>query len=170
MELKFRYHPGLHPKRLHGWSFAEDRTATWKSYFISNQDPIPHVRNYCYERERESFFFFSKETESSAAETNHSRIEETHATQESVPAHPVYCVKETIPMGERTWIDILANKWHQEDALSTEIAKLVMRLGRHHDQDEREVDGAVHWDSMGPQLRNASLKYRSSEFSDLDWL
>ena len=34
-------------------------------------------------------------------------------------------------MGKRTWIDIPANKWYQEDALSTEISKFVMRLGRH---------------------------------------
>ena len=31
-----------------------------------------------------------------------SRIEETHATQELVPANPVYCVKETALKGERT--------------------------------------------------------------------
>ena len=63
-------------------------------------------------------------------------------------------------MGQRKWIDILANKWHQEDDLSTEISKLIMRLGRHYDQDARDVDGAVHWDSMGPRLRNAFLRFR----------
>ena len=67
-------------------------------------------------------------------------------------------------------IDIPANKCHQEDALFTEISKLVMRLGRHDDQDEREVDGAVHRDSTGPRMRNAFLKHGSSEFSDLDWI
>ena len=66
-----------------------------------------------------------------------SRIVETHALQEFVPANPVCFVKETIPVGQRKWVDIL-NKWHQEDALSTEISKLVMRLGRHSDQDERK--------------------------------
>ena len=112
----------------------------------------------------------AKRTESSAAEVNQSRFEERHAQQELDPANPVCFVKETIPTGQRKWIDILANKWYQEDVLSTEISKLVMRLGRHYDQDEREVDGAVHWDSMGPRLRNAFLKYGSSEFSDLDWV
>ena len=38
---------------------------------------------------------------------------------------------------------------------------LVGRLGRHFDQDEREIDGAVHCDSMGPKLRNAFLKHGS---------
>ena len=35
---------------------------------------------------------------------------------------------------------------------------------------KEKFDGAVHWVSMGPRLRNAFLKYGSSEFSDLDWL
>ena len=101
---------------------------------------------------------------------NQFRIEETHAQQELVLSNPMCFVKETIPLGQRKWADILANKLHQEDALSTEISKLVMRLGRRYDQDDRKVDGAVHWNSTGPRLRNAFLKYGSSEFSDLDWL
>ena len=64
--------------------------ATWKSYLISSQDPIPPGRNYC---ERA----VAKETGSSAAERNQSRIEETHALQELVLANPVCFVKETIP-------------------------------------------------------------------------
>ena len=156
MELKCRYHPRFHPRKLHSWSFAEDKTATWKSYDISSQDPILPARNYyenCY-----------KGTESPAAEMNQSRAEETHAQQELVLANPVCFVKETILMGQRKWIDIPANKWHQEDALSTEISKSVMKLKRRYDQDEREVDGVVHWDSMEPRLRNAFLKHGSSEF------
>ena len=35
------------------WSFAEDTSASWKSYLISNQDPIPQVRHlFLQERER----------------------------------------------------------------------------------------------------------------------
>ena len=83
----------------------------------------------------------AKENETSAAELNKSRIEETHAMQELVPANPVY---HTVPVGERKWIDIPANKFYKEDALSTEISKLVKRFG-HYDQDGREIDGAVYW-------------------------
>ena len=99
-----------------------------------------------------------------------SRIEETHAQQELVLANPVCFVTETIHIGQRKWIDIAANKYLGSGTLQSEIWKLVMRLGRLYDQDEREVDGAVHWDSMGPRLRNAFLKYGSSELSDLDWI
>ena len=43
-------------------------------------------------------------------------------------------------------------------------------LVRRYDQDEREIDDVVHWNSMCPKLRNAFLKYGSKEFSDTDWL
>ena len=51
-----------------------------------------------------------------------------------------------------------------------EVSKLVMRMERHYDQDERETDGVVHWKSMGPKLRKAFKKVRGRKLSDLDWL
>ena len=65
-------------------------------------------------------------------------------------------VKETVPMGQREWSDILANQWHQENSLSSEISQFAMTLGRRYDQDEREVDGAVRWNSMVPKMRMRS--------------
>ena len=44
---------------------------------------------------------------------------------------------------ERKWNDIPAYKSFKRDSLPAEISKLVMRLVRHYDQDERETDGAV---------------------------
>ena len=115
---------------------------------LSHLEPGPNPTSKELLRERA----VANGTESSAAEMSQSRIEETHAQQELVPANPVCFVKETVPMGQWKWIDSPVNQWHQEDALSTEISKLVMRLGRLYDQDEREVVGSVHWDSMGPRL------------------
>ena len=45
-----------------------------------------------------------------------------------------------------------------------------MRLVRRYDQDERETDGAVHWNSMGPKLRKPFRKAGGQQFSDSDWL
>ena len=95
--------------------------------------------NTARERERA----VAEGTESSAAEMNQSSIEETLAQKELVPANPACFVEENIPMGQGKWIDIPANKWHQEDARSTEISKLVMRFGRHFDQDEKENSTAL---------------------------
>ena len=66
--------------------------------------------------------------------------------------------------------DILAYKSFRGDSLAAEISKLVMRLVRRNDQDERETDGAVHWNSTGPKLRRAFQKTRGPKFSDTDWL
>ena len=105
---------------------------------------IPHIEPGPNPTSKESLRerAIAKENETSAAELNKSRIEETHAMQELVPAHPVY---HTTLIGERKCIDIPANKFYKEDALSTEISKLVKRFG-HYDQDEGEIYGAVHWD------------------------
>ena len=63
-------------------------------------------------------------------------------------------------------IFLLANP--SMETLSAEISKLVMRLVRHYDQDERETDGAVHLNSMGPKLQKAFQKFGGREFSDPD--
>ena len=97
-------------------------------------------------------------------------IEETHAMQFKIQTNPLFYSKEGIPVGERKWSDILACESFEGDSLHAEISKLVMRLVRHHDQDEQETDGAFHWNSMGPKLRRAFLKAGGRKFSDTDWL
>ena len=63
-----------------------------------------------------------------------------------------------------------AYKSFKGDSLKAEISKIVMRLVRRYDQDERETDGAVHWNSIGPKLRKAFQKSGGRKFSDTDWL
>ena len=121
--------------------------------------PNPTSKELLRERERERAD--AKGTESSAAEMNQSRIEETHAQQGRVLANPACFVEETVPMGQRKWSDIPGNKWHQEDDLSTEISKLDMRLGRHHDQEMKDKSTAlfirIRWD-QDCEMRSWSMK------------
>ena len=86
-------------------------------------------------------------------------IEETHGKQLKFQTNPVYNYSEVVvPIEERKWNDIPARKFFKGDSLPTENSGLVMRLACHHDQDERETDGAVQWNSMVPLLRNAFQK------------
>ena len=62
-------------------------------------------------------------------------------------------IKKEVPMPERNWITILAVHSFFMDSLSSNISKMVRRKVRHHDQDERERDGAVRWDTIYPILR-----------------
>ena len=58
----------------------------------------------------------------------------------------------------------------QKKSLSTPISKLVMRLVHHQHQDERETDGAVHWNTMNPKLMRAFGDRGAREISAKDWL
>ena len=62
-----------------------------------------------------------------------------------------------------------AHKHFEGNALQDEISKLVMRLVRHYDQEERETDGAVHWNSIGPKLRKAFQKAGRAHFLGLQY-
>ena len=112
----------------------------------------------------------AKESEPCSAEMEPSRTEETHATQFEIRTNPVYYSKEVILVGERKWNDFSSYKSFKGESLQAEISKLVVRLVLRFDQDERETDGAVHWNSMGLKLRNAFQKSGGRKFSDVDWL
>ena len=45
-----------------------------------------------------------------------------------------------------------------------------MTIVRHRDQDERENDGAVHWNTMSPKLLTAFEDQGGREYSDRDWI
>ena len=86
----------------------------------------------------------AKGSEPCSTEMEQSRIEEAHATQFEIPTNPVYCSKEVVLTEERKWNDIPAYKSFKGDSLQADISKLVMRLVRRYDQNEREADCAVH--------------------------
>ena len=41
---------------------------------------------------------------------------------------------------------------------------------RHHDQDERETDGAMHWNGIRPVLTGRFRSQFEKEFTNEDWL
>ena len=101
----------------------------------------------------------AKESEPCATELEQSRIEETHATQFKIPTDPVHHAKEVISIRENNWKDIAASQSFDGDSLQAEISKLVMKMLRRYDQDEKEPDGAIRWNSMGPKLLKAFQKW-----------
>ena len=99
----------------------------------------------------------ARESESCSTEMEQSGIEETCVTQFETQTNPGYYSKEVISIEEREWNDIPACKYLKGNTLQAEISKLVVRLARHYDQDGRETDGAVHWNSMGSECRRAKI-------------
>ena len=47
---------------------------------------------------------------------------------------------------------------------------MVTRMVRHYDQEERESDAAVHWDTIGPKLIKVFGKHGAQNFSERYWI
>ena len=47
---------------------------------------------------------------------------------------------------------------------------MVTRVVRHYDQDERQSDAALHWDTIRPVLLKAFAKHGARDFSEKHWL
>ena len=57
-------------------------------------------------------------------------------------------VKEEIPKEDRIWTLTPGCPKCKRDSFETRISKCVTNMVRRHDQDERETDGARHWDGV----------------------
>ena len=130
--------------------------ASWMSYLTEIQDTIPRVMNY-----------FWKDLLQRKA-----NLVLQSWSNRGISCDAVYISDESSVLFKRCyscWRKEL--EWHsclrifqRSLSLSAEISKLVMRLVRHYDQDERETDGAVHWNSMVPKLRKAFQKSGGRKF------
>ena len=58
----------------------------------------------------------------------------------------------------------------KRDPFETRNPKCATHIVRHHDQDEREADGAMHWDVILPVLKGRFRNQLEKEFTDDDWL
>ena len=82
----------------------------------------------------------------------------------------MYHTQRTIPTKERKWKILPAFSSSKGRSLSTAISKLVTRLVRHYDQEERQTDAAVHWDTIRPKLLRAFADRGARFVSEKDWL
>ena len=68
----------------------------------------------------------------------------------------------------RDYLKIPAKSSYKGGSLSTAISKLVTKLVRHHEQEERQSDAAVHWDTIRPKLLRAFADRGAQDFSEKD--
>ena len=47
---------------------------------------------------------------------------------------------------------------------------MVTRMVRHYDQDERQSDASMHWDTIRPVLLKAFAKHGARDISEEYWL
>ena len=79
-------------------------------------------------------------------------------------------IKKEISNEDRIWTAFPVYQKCKRDSFETRISKCVTNMVRHHDQDEREADGAMHWDFILPILKGRFRSQLELEFTDEDWL
>ena len=77
--------------------------------------------------------------------------------------------KTVIPKGERKLITVAANP-SPRSGLPTKVSKMVTKMVRHYDQDEREQDGSYHWETVKSLLLKEFAQERVKYFSDKYWI
>ena len=97
--------------------------------------------------------------------TSQTSMQETGADTLSIFSQP--CV---IVHTNHTYEISPACSSYKRGSLSTAISKVVTRLVRHHDQEERQSDLAVQWETKRPVLVNAFAKHGARDFSEKHWL
>ena len=86
-----------------------------------------------------------------------------------LPAKRLFFSQRTIPTTERKWKVIPASSSYG-GALSIVVSKMVTRMVRHDDQDERQSDAALHRDTIRPVLLKAFAQHGARDFSEKHWL
>ena len=93
----------------------------------------------------------------------------SNPTSIHLKAKSIY-VKKEIPKEDRIWTITLGCPKCKRDSFETRISKCVTNMVRHHDQDERETDGAGHWDGVLSVLKGKFRNQLEKEFTDEHWL
>ena len=73
--------------------------------------------------------------------------------RETQPPRKAAAAAAAIAKEDRIWTTIPGCPKCKRDSFETRISKCVAQKVRHHDQDERETDGAMHWDVILPVLK-----------------
>ena len=60
---------------------------------------------------------------------------------------------------------------HQmEEYLATAVSKIVTKMLRHYDQEERQTDGSMHWYTIRPVFLRAFAQEGARDFDEGFWL
>ena len=174
MDLKSKFHLQVIQNGRLGFWYPKERVDSWTNrisqnvrHNLTSAELLSEQENA---KERKLCLAKSKTgtQETGAASDPSSR--KLDADPVSFSLSPVYYTKRTTPTKERKWKLIPAHSSYIGGSLSTAISKKVTRLVRHYDQEERQSDAAVHWDTTRPKLLRAFADRGARDFSETDWL
>ena len=138
----------------------KESVGSWMKFIfpMPNSDP---VQNYSlnFRKQKEEHLAWDKTSiqETGAAHvSSQTCIKETCADTLSIsPSQASFITQRTIPTTERKWKVIPAN-FSYGGALSVAVSNMVTTMVLHYDQDERQSDAALHWETIRPVLLKAA--------------
>ena len=79
-------------------------------------------------------------------------------------------MKKEIPKEDRFCTTVPGCQKCKRDSFETRISKCVTKKVRHHDQNERETDGAMHRDVILPVLKGRFKNQLEKEFTSIAFI
>ena len=86
------------------------------------------------------------------------------------PSQASFVTQRTIPTIERKWKVFFLPTPRMEELCQQRSPKWLQKKVRHYDQDGRQSDAALHWDTIRRVLLKAFAKHGARDFSDQQWL
>ena len=154
--------------------FPEERVGSWMKFIfpMPNSDPVQNC-SLNFRRQEENLAWHSRRRASKRLvrpmfQVRLASRKLVRTPSAFLPAKRPFPHKEPFlrPKGsEQLFLPIL-----RMELCKHRSPKMVTRMVRHNDQDERQSDAALHWDTIRPVLLKSCAKHGARGFSDQQWL
>ena len=162
MDLKLKLHHQMIQDGHPALRYPEERVGSWMNHIfpMPHSDPMKNDSLNSRKQKEEILAWHSRRLAS--RRPVRSMLQDRQASKRFArtlsaffPAKRARSHKERF-LRPRKWRIIPANSSHG-GALPTAVSKMVSRTVRHYDQDERQPDAALRWDTIRPALPNRVL-------------
>ena len=152
MDLKSKFHLQIIHNGHLGFWYPKERVDSWTNCISQMSDIISPARNCCLNQKTRKKVNLAWRSGRQAQGNLLRPLLQVIAAPENWTRTlsaflSVQCTRRTIPTKEGKLKILPAYSSYKGGSLSTAISKMVTRLVRHHDQEERQSDAAVHWDT-----------------------
>ena len=147
MELKFKFHPRQRQIEILGLSYAEERVGSWMSYISEIQDTLPRVKNDSWKGLLQKKVNLVLQSWSNPASRKFMRC--------SPKFWWIQCTirKRLFLLEKGSGMTFLLANLSKETLFQPKFQNCSWDWYVVMTKNERETDGAVHWNPMGPILR-----------------
>ena len=173
MVLRYRSHHWTNQIILRGFWYAEKLRDSWMTCISMT---IIHLVRHCWDKEmiqnvmNETVNVHALGEPSAYRNNSESMVHLSGVNSGTRETGTIIYTKKEVPMQERKWIMIPSVRSHDPESLPSRISKMVTRMVRHCDQDERDLDGAVIGIQCAPLLEKAFERKIGYICTQEDWI